>query len=123
MKNTFTIIMMCILTGCFAGGIGQYHDPTQNVLEDDSYMISLELFAPGGNANRAFTAAQIIIANHNPRDMERASADRKKALFITKIPVSELPVGEFTYYFVYQSDRERYEFRPTNNLPIKVKDR
>ena len=111
------------MTGCIAGGIVQYHDPTQNVLEDDSYLISLELSASGGNAKRAFTAAQIIITNQKPRDMELASANSGKVRFISKIPVKELPFGAFSYYFVYQSDREKYEYRPTNNLPITVKDR
>lgn len=123
MKNIVIIILLGVLSGCIAGGISQYHDPTKNVLADGVYRISMELSAPGGNAKKAFTAAQIVVTDHQPRQMKRASANKEEVIFVVEIPIEELPVGAFSYYFVYQSDGKRHEFRPTHNLPVTVKNR
>ena len=47
-------LLLTLFTGCMAGGIGQRHDPTQNILSDEAYTISMELTAAGGNAQKAF---------------------------------------------------------------------
>ena len=122
-RSTVIILFFNVFGGCIAGGIGQYHNPSEKALVGGGYKISMELSAPGGNAKKGFTAAQIVLPNQSPRNMNRSAATKETAVFVAEIPVAELPVGAFSYHFVYQAGGKEHVFRPAHNLPVTVRDR
>ena len=117
MKTILLLLALLVTPGCIAGGIGQFHKPSENYYDDSGYNVTLRLIAPGGNAKRAFKSAQMVIADSAPFDMNIMKADKHEVIFSVTIKERELPRNDFRYYFTSGSlTSGNYVFRPENGM-------
>jgi hypothetical protein len=116
MKIIPLLLALLVMPGCIAGGIGQFHKPSENYYDDSGYNVTLRLIAPGGNAKRGFKSAQMVIADLPPFDMNIMKADKHEVIFSVTIKERELPRNDFRYYFTFVSSTSGiHVFRPENS--------
>ena len=116
MKIIPLLLALLVMPGCIAGGIGQFHKPSENYYDDSGYNMTLRLTAPGGNAKRGFKSAQMVIADLPPFDMDIVTANKHEVIFSVTLKEKELLRNDFRYYFTFVSSTSgSYVFRPENS--------
>jgi hypothetical protein len=118
---TASLVMLATVTGCqMAGGIGERHMPDANRNDGESYTICLHLTAPGGDASRAFTDADIVL-NGVRAPMTRAVATPDKVEFVYSARTAELLGKIPSYHFEYSAGwRRRNVHRPAQSVSKPV---
>lgn len=114
----FFLMLAVVLAGCLAGGIYRIHEPSENVDMGAFYRVSLILGAPGGNAQKGFHAAKLVL-DGKEFEMKRVRFSKEKVEYSYDLPKSELKPGLNTYYFKYEADSGNYDFRSNGTLEFK----
>lgn len=104
-------VIVVMLVGCLAGGISVRHDPHENAVLDQQYVIRLSLGAPGGNAAKGFKSAQFIM-DGTTYPMERENESVERVVFVYKGPYSAFRHKRLDYRFTYLAESGTYTYQP-----------
>jgi len=113
LKSLLMLMLMFTfaLGGCFAGNISRRHNPEENKVIDDKYIIHLTLRAPGGNAQKGFPSAEIDF-NGDRFSMTRELENAKEVIYVFRAKYDGLRGTTPKYYFIFEAANGKHTYRP-----------
>ncbi len=106
-----------VMQGCLAGGVAHRHEPSDNRIRGNKYVVYLFLSAPGGNAMKGYGKARIILDGHS-YDMNRVENMESHVKYEFEIEYSSVKGKRISYYFIYEylykGDMREWKYVPEN---------